>query len=780
MITFKDNLFHLQTKNTSYVLHLNDVNHIVNEYYGRRLFHLDKSKEAVKEKWPYAYGSSVIYDETKNKSLSLDLISLEASSIGKGDYREPSLKIRAKHGYVFDFTYVSHEIKKDIKKLPGLPSPRDVSQCLVITLHDAFAKATLKLNYLVFYESNVIARNVEFINENKDSVYLEKIMSMQLDLINKNYSLLNLYGGWISEAKKAVHKIKPGIYINDSKTGHSSNRHNPFFMLLEERASLHHGEVYAFNLIYSGNHYELVELTSYHKVRVQIGLNPYAFDYEVKQNESFVTPYAVMTHSINGTNEASQNMHNFVNYHIVKKQFEKMPRPILMNNWEATYFKFNETKLMSIARKAISLGVELFVLDDGWFKNRDDDTKALGDYELNKKKLPFGLNHLVKKINKLGLKFGLWFEPEMVSEDSDLFRKHPDWIIGDLNRQLSKGRNQLVLDLSKKEVRDYLVTSIDQVLKSANIEYVKWDCNRHISDFYSTSTKAGELLHQQVLGLYDVLERLNTLHPTILFEGCSSGGNRFDLGMLHYMPQTWTSDNMDGHERVNIQSGYSLAYPISTIGAHVGASPSHQLLRRTPIETRFNVASFGLLGYEMDVTNLDHAETKAVKAQIAFYKLHRNLLQYGTFYQLATFDEDDYASWLVLSDDKKEAIIGYYHKLQQPNPKTTILKGVHFLDETLYQMDVRPQNHNLKLFGGLINMVSPVRLNENGFIIDRLAHYKTMPGEKESYLLSGSVINYAGLKLNQQWTGVGYDERVRVLGDFGSRLYYFKAIEDKK
>lgn len=776
MITCKDLLFHLQTKTTSYVLRINDINHLVCEYYGSRLPDFDNS-EALKEKWPYAYGSSVIYDENKDKAGSLDLISLEVGSIGKGDYREPSIKIRSADGYVFDFTYHSHEIRKEIVPLEELPSPRNGDEELIIVLHDDYAKVALELHYVVFVDCDVVARNVVFINNSESSVNLEKIMSLQLDMVNRDFSLLNLYGGWISEAQKTIRKVTPGIYVNDSKTGSSSNRHNPFFMLIEDKATLNSGGVYAFNLMYSGNHLELVELTNYEKIRVQIGINPYCFDYRIKPGETFVTPYAVMTFGSKGINSASQNMHRFVNHHVIKPQFENYQRPILLNNWEATYFKFTEAKLLSLAREAKNIGIELFVLDDGWFKNRDDDTKALGDYELNKKKLPRGLSVLAKKINDLGLKFGLWFEPEMVSENSDLFREHPDWIIGNYERGVAKGRHQLVLDLSRSEVRDNIVTSIDEILSSANIEYIKWDYNRHISDLASATTKPGELFHRQVLGLYDILKRLTDKYPHVLFEGCSSGGNRFDLGILSYMPQTWASDDTDGHQRIHIQSGYSLGYPLSSIGAHVSASPSHQLLRNTPIDTRFNVATFGVLGYELDLSHLDEVETKAVKSQIAFYKLHRQLLQFGTFYQMQFLDEKDAAVWMVLSEDKKEGIIGYYNGLQKPNPPTTILQGIDFLDEQLYAMNVRPQDHNLKKFGGLINMVLPVRVNENGFLVNQIAHHKVMPGEKESYVVSGAMINHGAIKLNPEWAGVGYDERVRVLGDFGSRLYHFQVIE---
>ena len=775
MITCKETVFHLETRKTSYVLRVNEIDHVINEYYGARLQNLDDIN-AIEEKWPYAYGSSVIYDENKHRALSLDLLSLEVSAIGKGDYREPSVQIRSVDGYVFDFTYKRHEIRESVKPLEGLPSPRDADQELVLFLSDDYAKVALELHYLVFETSDVIARNVVLVNNSESQLFIEKIMSMQLDMVNRDFSLLNLYGGWISEAQKTIRKVTPGIYVSDSKTGSSSNRHNPFFMLLEDKAELNSGGVYAFNLMYSGNHLELVELTNYDKMRIQIGINPYCFDYTVKQGEAFITPYAVMTYGDKGMNSASQNMHFFVNHHVIPKQFENVERPILLNNWEATYFKFSEAKLLSLARAAKNIGIELFVLDDGWFKSRDDDTKALGDYELNKKKLPRGLDFLAKKINDLGLKFGLWFEPEMVSEDSDLFRAHPDWIIGNLERGVSKGRHQLVLDLSRREVCDYIVNSLDEVISSAHIEYVKWDYNRHVSDFYSSKTKAGELAHRQVLGLYDILARITSKHPDVLFEGCSSGGNRFDLGILAYMPQTWASDDTDGYQRIHIQSGYSLAYPLSSIGAHVSASPSHQLLRNTPIDTRFNVAAFGVLGYELDLSHLDEVETKAVKAQISFYKKHRRLLQYGTFYQMRLMEEKDAAVWLVLREDKKEGIIGYFNGLQKPNPKTTILKGIDFLDEERYAMNVRPQNHNIKKFGGLINMVLPVRVNENGFLVNQVAHHKVMPGEKESYVVSGAMINHGAIKLNPEWAGVGYDEKVRVLGDFGSRLYHFEVI----
>jgi len=775
MITCKDNVFHLATDKTSYVMRVDAIDHLVLEYYGAHLGAFEDVTPII-EKWPYAHGNSVIFDAEKDKACSLDLISLEAATSGKGDYREPSLKLRGERGYVFDFIYDHHEIKTAIEPLKGLPSPHGADEELIVTLVDKCALATIELHYLVFAKADVIARNVVLINEGKNPIRIEKIMSLQLDILNRDFALINLYGGWISEANKAVRKVAPGIYLNDSKTGNSSNRHNPFFMLTEEGATLNSGGAYAFNLMYSGNHLELVELSNYGKLRIQMGINPYCFEYNLGSGERFVAPYAIMTYGSRGINSASQNMHRFANDHVIKESFRHRLRPILINNWEATYFKFSESKLLSMAKEAKRLGIELFVLDDGWFKNRDDDTKGLGDYGINERKLPHGLKSLSERINKLGMKFGLWFEPEMVSEDSDLFRAHPDWAICDPERPASKGRNQLVLDLSREEVRDYIVSELDRVLGSANIDYVKWDCNRHISDYFSVHSEPGELLHRQILGLYDVLSRITEKYPHVLFESCSSGGNRFDLGMLAYMPQTWASDDTDGYQRLIIQSGYALAYPLSSIGAHVSASPSHQLLRRTPLDTRFNVAAFGSLGYELDLSHLDVVESKAIKEQIAFYKEHRALLQYGTFYQMQLVDEGGKAIWLVLSEDRKEGIIGYFNGLQKANPATTSLRGIDFLEGRDYAMNVRHQEHNIKTFGGLINMVLPHRVNENGFLVDQVSHHKTMSGEKESYLVSGEMINNGAIKLNPEWAGVGYDESVRVLGDFGSRLYYFSLI----
>jgi alpha-galactosidase len=438
---------------------------------------------------------------------------------------------------------------------------------------------------------------------------------------------------------------------------------------------------------------------------------------------------------------------------------------------------FKEANLKAIIRSAKKLNLEMFVLDDGWFGRRTDDTKGLGDYNVNKKKLSQGLKGIAKYANNNGLQFGLWFEPEMVNEDSLLFEEHPDWAIKADIRDASYGRNQLVLDLSRKEVQDYIIENVNHILDTNNITYVKWDMNRHISDVSSTLYHAGEVPHRYMIGLYRVLKEIIYTHPDVFFEGCASGGNRFDLGMLSYFDQIWTSDDTDAIERISIQSGYGLAYPLRCLSNHVSASPSHSVLRNTPLETRFNVALFGSLGYELDLSTLKGLEKKEIKEQIKFYKEHRKLIKDGTFYQLKDIKEDGYALWLVVAKDKSEAILGYYNGLQKMNPTIDEIKLYGLLEDKYYEFEVRHQEHNLHTFGGLVNQILPFKIDERGFIINTVSKFITLPGEKESYVLSGSALMNGALKLNSQWMGTGFNDSVRVLGDFGSRLYYIKVKE---
>ena len=777
MISIKNNYIKLDTQNTSYIMHVSKTGHLLNLYYGRKIEIVNDDISFLDEKVVYPHGTTPFYNDEIAKGFTLDGVNQEYPTAGKGDYRESSLVIETKLGYVTDFKYDSAIIEEEVL-LQDLPSCVNQKENLVVTLKDEVLNLKLELIYGIYEDKDVITRSVRLINEDKETVYINKIASFNLDLSSDEFELINFNGAWILETHQSNKKLLPGIYVNDSKTGNSSHRHNPFFMLQEKNGTLNSGSAYGFNLVYSGNHQELVEVTTFHKTRIQSGINPFCLRYEIKENEIFETPVAVLTYSNKGLNGVSQNMHKFVNNHIVRGEWANKDRPVLLNNWEGTYFEFNEAKIVSLAKKAKDVGVELFVLDDGWFGARNDDTKGLGDWVVNKKKLPHDLCGLADKINKMGLKFGLWFEPEMVNENSDLYRAHPDWAIKVPNRVPTPSRNQLVLDLTKVEVQDYIIEAVSKILSNANIEYVKWDMNRNISDFYSERYNQGEFFHRYILGLYRVLKELTSKFPYILFESCASGGNRFDLGMLRYFDQIWTSDDTDAYERINIQSGYALAYPLRTLSNHVSAAPSHSVLRYTPIDTRFNVAMFGALGYELDLSTLQPAEKKAVTAQIEFYKEHRKLIKNGTFYQLKDIKEDNIALWLVVSEDKSEAILGYFNSYQKMNPQVDEIKLVGLDSNAMCEFEVRGQEHNIHMFGGLINQILPFKVNERGFIINTVCKYVTMPGEKESYKLSGSALMNGALKLNQQWMGTGFNDSVRALGDFGSRLYYIKAKND--
>jgi len=783
MIKKTGTYWHLQTSGTSLILLVDENGHLLSEYYGPRLPVAD-DYEFVREKTAFAHGSEIIYDADV-PNISLDTQSLELATHGKGDFREPSLIIQSDISQVYDFTFESDEILTEYPLLDGLPQPHGVASVLKITLYDKVARLRAELLYGLFDDADVIARSAIIVNESEAAVTIDKCMSLQLDMPNENYRLSNLYGGWAAENHLSEKELAPGIYVNDSKTGNSSNRHNPFFMLTNNKTDDNHGKAYGFNLLYSGNHCEMVEVTSYGKLRIQVGINPFMFHFQINPGQRFESPIAVMSVSADGRNGLMQNMHTFVNRHVVRGPWANKERPIVLNNWEATYLKFTEGQLFGLLKEAKRFGIELFVLDDGWFSTRNDDTQGLGDYDVNLKKLPHGLAYLADKANGAGLKFGLWFESEMVNENSDLFRAHPDWAIKAAGRKPSLGRNQLVLDLSRFEVQTYLIESISRVLDSAHIEYVKWDMNRHITDFQSSAYRQGELYHRYIQGLYRVLNVLTHKYDYVLWEGCSSGGNRFDLGMLCYFQQNWTSDDTDAYERIQIQSGTSLGYPLSTMTCHVSACPSHQTLRITPIDTRFNVAAFGNLGYELDLGKLDEVDGAAVKAQIAFYKEHRLLFQYGRFYHLRNFKEDGVFAWMVVNEDRSEALIGYYAGLQTMLPEIETLPACGFDEEALYEVTARPQEHRVKLFGGLINHVSPVRLNENGVIVNWLDKHQTIEKlmkvkQNETYVASGAALNHGAIRLLPPWVGTGFSEKVRVMADFGSRIYHVKKIKSRE
>ena len=772
MISFKDQVFRLDTKNTTYAFRINE-GYLEHLYYGRRVPETDFQAVALKN--TIDLGATV---KQEGSSFFLERNLLEYSGIGRGDYRHSPIELLMPDGtFVCDFVYDSHRSYDSAYTTNELPTAYGEAKTLEITLKDKkFASLILKLNYVVFADCDVICRNVELVNENDEPVYIRKLMSLMVDLPEADYDMLTLDGDWAKEAHEHRRFLECGILVNESTVGASSNKHNPAFALLEKGADESYGKAYGFNLIYSGNHYSAVERSTFDTARVMTGINPHCFLWKLKSGESFVTPQAVMTYSHSGLNTMMSNMHSFVNEHIVRGEHKGKDRPIVLNNWEATCFNFNRSKILALAGSAKKLGVEMFVLDDGWFGKRNNDLAGLGDWVENRKKLPGGIKYIAKKVNKMGMKFGLWFEPECVNPDSDLYRAHPDWAISIEGRSLTLGRNQLVLDLTRPEVREYIIDSVDKVLSSANIEYVKWDYNRHISDMYSATLKQqGEFFHRYILGLYEVLgEIFHKRHPEILFESCSSGGNRFDLGMLCYSPQIWTSDNTDPIERLDIQGGIYNFYPQSTVSAHVSMAPHAQTLRDTPIQTRFNVAAFGVLGYELDFSELTSEERRQVKEQIAYYKLHRRTFQYGQLSKVKLKNPEQ-ISWQITDGEKTFAAI--YQKTKESCPGRDRLDVPGLDNDKIYLVESRDQFLRISRFGGLIKHITPVHLNPDGFILRTVNKYFSMKDGKESYIASGAELA-EGINLAMQYEGSGYDPNLRVLGDFGSSLYLIKEKEN--
>lgn len=782
MITKTDRLFNLSTKRTTYLFAVTETGHLEHLYYGRKLDNPYISIDAFAEKRSQPIGCSVAYD-SDHPTLFLTNLSTEYSTAGKGEMRECSLDIEYGRGMqTLDFVYQSARILSGKPRMfGGLPQAYgDKEQCTTVEvmLRDRVLPLRLGLTYTVFEESDVITRRATLYNDSVQTVRINNIASLQLDLTGE-WNLTTFDGAWARERYMHTRPLSPGIVVNDSKSGVSSSDHNPCIFLTNDG-----GECIAVNLIYSSNHREVVELSPFGKTRVLTGINPATFSWLLSPQDRFQSPEAVLTYSPAGMNGASGNFHHFINNHIVRGSWKFRERPVLVNNWEATYFKFTEEKLLALAKESAELGIELFVLDDGWFGFRDDDNSSLGDWSVNTKKLPSGLSGLSREIHRLGLMFGLWVEPEMVSIESQLYKKHPDWMIAIPNRTPSVGRNQYILDLSRQDVRTYLFEALSEVFHLGDVNYVKWDMNRTFSDLYSANPEVqhhGEFLHRYILGLYDLLEKLTQSFPSILFESCASGGNRFDLGMLCYMSQTWTSDNTDALSRLYIQEGTSCGYPLSTMGAHVSASPNHQTLRRSDLESRFNVAAFGVLGYELDITRLSRQQKETIRSQISFYKAHRSLLQYGRFTRVHLANSaSNQVVWAVSNRDKSEILVLFAQKLAEANPGVDILRLEDVDTRAIYEVFPRQQKLDIKMFGDLVNRISPIPITEGGITQETISKAIALESEVEHYRASGEQIAWGGIKLNQQFGGTGYDSMTRVLGDFGSRIYLFKRIELKR
>ena len=776
MVLTNGKVFILNTRNLSYVFHVDETGLVLHDYFGQLLNIEDFNIEPISQKNTIAKGGTVIYKEAVNPNLSMDVALLEFSFPHKGDFKSTPILLKNKeNGYVFDFQYESYTLNEEVKIESELPTPRDANQELIIHLREKHSNVRVDVRFLVFEESDVIARNMAIVNEGKEELEVLKALSLQLDLFNNNYQATHFTGGWASEMHEDTVSIKPGKLVHESITGFSSHKTNPLFIIRSPGASLDYGEVMIFNLMYSGNHINEIELNTYGIMRISSGISPFCFDYKLGQKEQFETPYAVFTYSNRGVNAARQQMHNFVNNNVVNPEFKEVLRPVVINNWEGTTFKFNESRVINIAKGAHKFGAELFVLDDGWFSTRNDDYQGLGDYDVNKKKLPHGLDGLAKRINKLGMKFGLWFEPESVNTKSKLYEAHPEWAIVNKSCDPSLGRHQLLLDLSKRDVQDYIIENVSKVLESANIEYVKWDMNRHMTDIPACEY-SGEFFHRYILGLYRVMDVLVKRFPKVLFEGCASGGNRFDLGILYYFPQIWASDNTDAFERMRIQYNYSYGYPLSTLSNHISSSPNQQTLRETSINTRFNVAMFGVLGYELVFKELDTFDKKRTEVLIQMYKKRREIFQFGDFKALPSNDQS--FRWQVTSKDKKHAIVGVFYILQVVNPQETYL-AVEDLAPGKYCIKGMGIEHDIREFGNLVNMVTPFYVNPKGKLVSFLAKFIKMPADVDVYETDSTLLDSNGIKLNPQWSASGINENVRVMRDFSARFYLIDYVGEE-
>ncbi|MCM1026770.1 MAG: alpha-galactosidase [Roseburia sp.] len=795
MITEKNGIFALETAQTSYLFGRTETGHLEHLYYGRKIRVRDA--DALREKHGFPPGNGISYDEV-HKNVCLEDACLEFSSYGKGDIREPFLEVVYADGsFTSDFLYASCEIdetKPEFPDLPGSYREEGVAEHLCIRLKERTKAAELELHYYVYPECDVICRNARLVNTGEEPIVLRRLMSLQLDFASDDLVLTTFTGEWAREMKRTDHRLRAGKQVNASYAGVSSSRANPFVMLSGEQTTEDAGDCYGLNLIYSGNHYEAAEVNGFGKTRVVAGINPQSFSWELGPGEDFWSPEGVMTFSHQGFNGMSGHLHCFVREHIVRGEWKKKPRPVLLNSWEAAYFDIDEKKLLKLARAGKEAGIELFVMDDGWFGERTDDARSLGDWTVNEKKLPGGLSGLCGKIRQLGLDFGIWVEPEMVNVKSRLYREHPDWALEIPGREHSEGRNQRVLDLTRQEVQDFIIREMTEVFSSADIRYVKWDMNRIFSDVYSRALapgEQGEVFHRYVCGLYRCMRTLTERFPEILFEGCSSGGNRFDLGILCYFPQIWASDNTDALCRAEIQNGYSYGYPLSTVSAHVSSCPNHQTLRNTPLETRFQVAAFGICGYECNFSDMSREELAAVKEQIALYKKWREVLQFGDFYRGRSFAGESgsgYHSalgagvqntmeWTCVAPDGKRAVGLLFQKLAAPNDFFACYRAKGLKEEFLYRFNNRKLNYHLKDFGGLVNMISPVHIRQDSLLESLADRLVRLEGETEDCLIYGDALMYHGVKLKQAFGSVGFGVDTRVYQDFGSRMYFMEAQE---
>ncbi len=806
MIYSDGNIFWLQTRNTSYLFRKIKSGHLEHIHYGASIVSkegylkaleggslenafsqgksgMESMTKALAPKHYYGGGNMNVYSD-EHADIFLEMLGLEISSFGKGDIREPFVELTYADGNTtVDFLFDSYEIVDGKAALSMLPSSYDHSkivdgadnvQQLVITLKDNEYGARLKLVYSVFPECDVITRSAVLYNDSDKDIRIERILSTQIDFDTPSLKMTSFHGRWADEMGKHEAVCTGGkVVCEELAAGESGSRSNPFVIVSDVDADDNHGECYGFNLVYSGNHYEALSSNSKNMSRFVCGIQPTGFNWLLTPGNFFEAPEAVMTFSDKGMNDMSLHMHDFVRKHIVRGSWRDKERPILINSWEAAYFNFTQGSLLSLAKEAKKCGIELFVMDDGWFGQRNDDKTSLGDWYENKKKLPGGIKELADKINDLGMLFGIWVEPEMVNEESDLYKAHPDWAVAVPGKPHSKGRNQMNLDLTRAEVQDYVIDSMKKVFSAGKVSYVKWDMNRIFSDRFSNSLPAdrqGEFQHRYYIGLYRIMKELTESFPEILFEGCSAGGNRFDLGILSYFPQIWGSDDTDAFCRLDIQRGYSYGYPASTVGAHVSACPNHQTLNRLPLETRFEIAAAGCFGYELNLCEMPDSDKKVVTDQVEFYKKHRELFQFGDYYRLPDY------GYIIVSKDKKKAVSFIVEKGSRPNNDYRKIRTVGLDENKVYSIVNRVVPLKLKEFGSLVNAVAPVHVKQDGIVHGLMDKFVHMNGEEQKEVATGASLNAHGFALNANFAGTGYNQDTRIMRTGDTRLYMFEEV----
>ena len=725
-------LFRLETPNSSYHICITQKGYVSHAYYGAKIGNDDISY--LTRQFEYGFSNSDIFRE---KHSLLDFLPMEYPFDGVGDFRKSAIAITNQNGNnAVELKYKDYKIIDGTVQLDGLPcvfGEKSSCKTLEIFTEDEVLGLEVILFYTVFEDNDAIVRSAKIINNNKngETVLIKKALSLSFDMDDDNFDMITLHGSWARERHIDRRPVHMGLQGTESIRGETSHQEHPFMAILNHNADNDSGNVYGVNFIYSGNFIASVQKNQFGSIRTQIGINPENFTWQLEAGQCFETPQAVLVFSSEGLNGMSHIFHDLYREHLIRSPYKKTMRPILINNWEATYFNFDEEKLLDIAREAHKDGIEMLVMDDGWFGHRNSDDSSLGDWFVNENKLKGGLKNLVDKVNEIGMKFGIWFEPEMISPDSTLFKNHPDYAIQIPGREPGMSRQQLVLDITRKEVRECIYNQISKILHSANIEYVKWDMNRQLSDIGSLDlhgTKNGEFFHRYVLAVYEMQEKLITEFPNLLLENCSGGGARFDPGMLYYSPQIWCSDDTDAIERLEIQEGTALMYPLSSMGAHVSVCPNHAVGRNTPFKTRGYVALAGTFGYELDITKLSEEERKIIPHQIELYKKYSDIVRNGDYWRIASYSENhEFDCWACISKDKNKALITFVQVLNHPNFKTRFIKVKGICAESNY-----------------------------------LVHYLDDEQNSKPLELKGSTIINAGIPVSRDW------------GDFQGKLIYLE------